>query len=138
MALPSLEVAPVRNTSFTPGLSSFTTTAAVSVLPWQMRTLSCGLRSTNRRPPRFRASFWKGGEEAGREGEEQGRGEERAKEVRGNDVMCQTPPSQYDSNQLWAAANCVQRADDQGNVRNVQMTKGSIDAFLRGGYGHSP
>ena len=57
MALPSLDVAPVRNTS--PALAgiSFKMTAAVKVLPWTIRTFRFGCLLTNNVPPPLSASF---------------------------------------------------------------------------------
>ena len=57
MARPSLEVAPVKNTSFTSFGTSLRITAAVKVLPWTTRTLRSGCLLTNNVPPPFKASF---------------------------------------------------------------------------------
>jgi hypothetical protein len=57
MALPSLEVAPVRNTSLTLLGISFRITAAVSVLPCTTRTRRSGCLLTNSVPPPLSASF---------------------------------------------------------------------------------
>ena len=57
MALPSLEVAPVKKTSFTSGFNSLIMTAAVNVLPWTTLTLKFGSLLTNNVPPPFKASF---------------------------------------------------------------------------------
>lgn len=59
MALPSFEVAPVKNTSLTSRGISFRITAAVKVFPWTTRTLRLGCLLTKRVPPPFRASFCK-------------------------------------------------------------------------------
>lgn len=58
IALPSFEVAPVKNTSLTPWGISWRITAAVKVFPWTTRTLRLGCLSTKRVPPPFKASFW--------------------------------------------------------------------------------
>ena len=57
MARPNLEVAPVKNTSFTSFGISLRITAAVKVLPWTTRTLRSGCLLTNNVPPPFKASF---------------------------------------------------------------------------------
>lgn len=57
MARPSLDVAPVMNTSVVPCGISLRITAAVSVLPWTTRTRSPGCLFTNSVPPPFSASF---------------------------------------------------------------------------------
>ena len=57
MARPSLEVAPVMNTSDVPLGISFRITAAVSVLPWTTRTRRSGCFFTNSVPPPLSASF---------------------------------------------------------------------------------
>uniref|UniRef100_A0A0A9BEB3 Uncharacterized protein n=1 Tax=Arundo donax TaxID=35708 RepID=A0A0A9BEB3_ARUDO len=57
MALPSLDVAPVRNTSLTlPGIS-LRITAAVRVFPCTTLTLRFGCLLTNSVPPPLSASF---------------------------------------------------------------------------------
>jgi hypothetical protein len=55
-----LDVAPVRNTSFTLLGTSFRITAAVSVLPCTTLTRRLGCLLTNSVPPPFSASFWNG------------------------------------------------------------------------------
>uniref|UniRef100_M1B445 Protein WAX2 n=1 Tax=Solanum tuberosum TaxID=4113 RepID=M1B445_SOLTU len=57
MALPSLEVAPVKKTSFTSRGISFKITAAVKVFPWTTRTLRFGCLLTKSVPPPFKLSF---------------------------------------------------------------------------------
>jgi hypothetical protein len=59
IALPSLDVTPVRNTSPTFGGISFRMTAAVRVLPWTTRTFRFGCLLTNNVPPPLSASFCK-------------------------------------------------------------------------------